>query len=74
MSLFTKQKQTHTGRKKTYGYQGERNEGGINQELGINIHPTIEKTDNQQRPTVQHRELYSIFCNNLKGKNIYVRN
>ena len=26
--------------------------------------------DNQQGPTVQHRELYSIFCNDLNGKRI----
>ena len=26
--------------------------------------PTIFKIDNQHRPTVQHRELYPIFCNN----------
>ena len=33
---------THSHRqKKNLGYQGERDEGGINQELGINIHPTI---------------------------------
>ena len=26
---------------------------------------TIYKTENQQGPTVQHRKLYSVFCNNL---------
>ena len=29
---------------------------------------TICKTDNQQGPTVQHREQGSIFCNNLTRK------
>ena len=29
------------------------------------IHTTIYKTDKQQGPTVQHRELCSIYCNNL---------
>ena len=29
---------------------------------------TIYKVDKQQGPTVQHRELYSILCNGLYGK------
>ena len=29
------------------------------------IHTTIYKIDKKQGPTVQHRELYSISCNNL---------
>ena len=29
---------------------------------------TVYKVDNQQGPTVQHRELYSVFCNNPYGK------
>ena len=35
---------------------------------GIKTHTTIYKTDNQQRPTVEGRELYSIFYKNYKGK------
>ena len=31
-------------------------------------HTAIFKMDNQQGPTVQHRELCSILCNNLNGK------
>ena len=64
MNLFTKQKQTHKHRKQTDGYQRGR---GVDK-LGVwdeQIHTTIYKIDNQQGPTVQHRELYSIFCNNL---------
>ena len=41
--------------------------------LGVwdwHMHTTIYKIDNQQGPTVQHRELYSILCNNLHGKRI----
>ena len=34
---------------------------------------TIYRIDNQERPTVQHRELYSICCNNLKWKIIWKR-
>ena len=29
------------------------------------MHTTIYKIDNQQGSTVEHRELYSILCNNL---------
>ena len=31
------------------------------------------KTDNPQRPIVQHRELCSIFCNSLEGERIWKR-
>ena len=31
------------------------------------------KTDYQQELTEEHRELYSIFCNNLYGKRIWKR-
>ena len=53
--------------------KGERWGGGINGELGLTYtHYYIEYiVDNQQGLTVQHRELCSIFCNNLNGK-IYI--
>ena len=35
MNLFTKQKQTHRLRERTYGYQGGRVVGGIVREFGI---------------------------------------
>ena len=34
------------------------------------VDTTIYKVDNQQGPRVQHRELYSVLCNNLNGKSI----
>ena len=34
------------------------------------IHITIYKIDKQQGPSVEHREVYSIFCNKLNGKRI----
>ena len=41
-------------------------------ELNYIMHPAdlSDEADpeGQQEPTVQHRELYSIFCNNLLGK------
>ena len=65
MNLLTKQKQTHRHRKQTYGYQ--RGRGGKDK-LGVwnqQIQTTIYKRDKQQGPTVEHRELYSVSCNNL---------
>ena len=34
-------------------------------------HATLYKIDNQWGPTVAHRKLCSIFCNNLQGKRIW---
>ena len=34
------------------------------------LHTTAYKTDNQPGPAVQHRELYSVLCNDLYGKRI----
>ena len=65
MSLFTKQKNTHRHRKQTYGYQ-RGNRGG--DKLGVwdeHLYTSMYKINKQQAPTVQHRELYSIPCNNL---------
>ena len=65
MNLFTKQKQTLRLRKQTYGYQRGR---WVRNKLGVwdqQIQNTIYKIDNQKGFTVQHRELYSIPCNNL---------
>ena len=65
MSLFIKQKQTHRQRKRTMVTKGESTRGGIYQGLGTNRYKFIHKADKQQRPTVQHRELFSISCNSL---------
>ena len=56
--------------------KGERwEEGQINwQEFGINIYTVhLNKVDNQQGPTVQHRELYSIlFRERIEKEQIHV--
>ena len=44
--------------------KGERREW-INWEFEIKRYATIYKRDNQQGPTTQYRELYSISYNNL---------
>ena len=49
---------------KTNLWLPDRKGGGINQEFGIDRHTAIYKTD-KQGPTVQHKELYTISCNNL---------
>ena len=38
MNLFTKQKQSHRHREQTYGYQGEKELGGMSQEIGTDIY------------------------------------
>ena len=69
MNLFTKQVQTHIHREQTTATKVERG-GGINQEFGINIYTLlyIKQINNKDLPTVQHREVYSMFLNNLQGK------
>ena len=37
------------------------------------MHPAVYKIDNQQGTTVQHRELYPIFCDNPKERRIQKR-
>ena len=52
-------------------YGCQRGKGGGRDKLGVwdqQIHTTIDKIDKQQGPTIQHRELYSISCNNYNGK------
>ena len=49
--------------------KGETWRGGINQELEINKNTTLQNIDYHQGPTL-HRELYSIFCDNLDEKTI----
>ena len=71
MNLFTKQKQTYRYQKQTYGYQ----RGNVVWEdrLGAwdeHTHTTLYKINNQQGPAVEHRELYSTFCDNLYEKRI----
>ena len=64
-----------TALKKTYGYQRGKGEVGQIVISYSHIYKTIYKIDNQQGCNIKHRELYSIFQNNLKGKevlNIYV--
>ena len=67
-ALIYNQKQNNRCRKQNYGYQTGRGRG-IYQKFGINICTPLYKTD-KQGPTVYHRELYSIFCNNLYSKGL----
>ena len=78
MNLFPKQKD-----KLTVGYQ-RRPWGGRWRQWGVDklgawvskIQTTLHKTGKQQGPAVEHRELYSVPCNNLEwkriGKRIYI--
>ena len=54
--------------KTNYGCQ--RGKVGMENKLGVwdcHIHTSISKIDNQKGPTVQHRELCSVLCNDLNG-------
>ena len=44
--------------------------GGMDQELEVGRCTTIYKTEEKQGPTVQHREIYSIFYDNPNEKRI----
>ena len=64
MNLFTKYKQTHRLRERTYSYHGM----GTVREFGINMYILLYlKMDNQQGATVYHGEISSMLCGNLMG-------
>ena len=69
MNFFTKQKDSQTWKTNLWLPKRKAGGRGINQEFGSNIYTQLYiKQINQQGPNVQHRELYSIFCNNYMGK------
>ena len=68
INLITKQKQTQRHRKQTCGYLRGKDRGDKFRVWDQQIQTTIYKIDKQQGPTVQHRELHSISCSNLNGK------
>ena len=37
--------------------------------MNIHIHTTVYEID-ENRPTAEHTELYSTFCNNLQGESL----
>ena len=49
------------------GKRGGRDKSGAQAE---HAHTAIFKIDNQQGPTIPHKELYSVLCNNLYEKRI----
>ena len=72
--LIYKMKQTHRSREWTHGYQYGKVGGRDSWEVwDWHVHTAIFKLDNQQGPTVYHRDLCSILCNKLNGKKIRKR-
>ena len=67
----TKQKQTHRLKEHTYGYHRGRVQGrdkfGFS-EFGIDMYTLLYLKQTTNKDLSLHRELCSIFCNNLKGK------
>ena len=41
---------------------------GRDRDFGMDIHTAVFKMDNQQGPTIQHRELFSMSCGSLDGR------
>ena len=60
MNLSMKQKQNHGHREQTGGCQGGGVGGGMERRLGL-ADVSFNMQNKQQGPTVQHRELYSIY-------------
>lgn len=58
---------------KTEGHELWECKGTLNTQ-NKNVHTAIFKIENQQRPTIKHRELCSMLWNNLHGKKIWKKN
>ena len=67
MNLVTKQKMTHRHRIQTVVTKGESLEGGINQEFGINIHPTLYKINNKDLLDSTRNYIKYLIIYNGKG-------
>ena len=44
---------------------------GRDREFGMDIHTAVFKMDNQQGPTVKHKELCSMSCGSLDVKGVW---
>ena len=42
-------------------------------EFGIHTHTLLYPGDNRQGPSVEHRELYSVLCDSLRGERVWER-
>ena len=42
-------------------------------EFGIHTHTLLYPGDNRQGPSVEHRELYSVWCDSLRGERVWER-
>ena len=61
MNLFTKQKQSHRGRKQPYGFQGGKGRDKLG-DWDWSMQTITFRMDKQQGPNVQHWEMYSVSC------------
>ena len=64
---------TETDSQRNYGCQGGRMRTGQLQGKGVwngHVHTAVFKTDNQQRPPAEHRDLFSVSCGSLGGRGI----
>ena len=61
INLFTEEKQTHSHRKQTYGYQTEKGGRHKLQVWDYQIQTTIYKIDKQQGPTIAQGTIFNIL-------------
>ena len=74
MNLFTNQKHIPRLRGQTYDCQRGRMQRRDGQGVwNARVHTTVFKMDNQQGPTVEHRELCSVLCGSLDGRRVQGR-
>ena len=74
MNLFTNQKQIPRLGGQTYDCQRGRMQRRDGQGVwNGHVHTTVFKMDNQQGPTVEHRELCSVLCGSLDGRAVWGR-
>ena len=76
MNLFTKQKQNHRCRKQTYAYQGGKEGGGINWEIGINIYTLLyikQISNKNQLYSTGNSTQYSVMtCMGIESKKEWI--
>ena len=60
-------------REQTYGHQEGKEGWGELSDWGWHLYTTVYKTDKQWELTVQLRELYSMLCGDLNGKELKIR-
>ena len=70
MNLLTKQKRDSQTQKTNLWLPGGRDSQGL---WEGHVHTAVFKMNSQERPIVQHMELYSMLCGRLDGRGVWGR-